>query len=98
MGSRHLPEKGDAAAEALVGRRDQAAEHRALYARTGLTMTMRSAGEITQMLGAWRLVEPGLVTMPLWRPGADDEVPEDAERMAGYAGVARKLDDEPTGR
>jgi SAM-dependent methyltransferase len=77
---------------------EQAAEHRALYARTGATMTMRSAGEITRMLGAWRLVEPGLVPMPLWRPNADDVVPEDADRMPGYAGVARKLTTTPADR
>jgi len=70
-------------------RPEQASEHRELYARTATPMTMRSHGEIAQLLSGWTLVDPGLVRMPLWRPDSVEELPEHPEEFAGYGAVGR---------
>ena len=51
---------------------------------------VRSRPEILRFFGDFELVEPGLVHMPLWRPGSPAEVPADPARYWCLAGVARK--------
>ena len=36
------------------------------------------------------LVDPGLVHVPLWRPGPGDEVPDDPSEYWVFAGVGRR--------
>lgn len=69
---------------------EQAAQHQKLYARTPTPMVMRSHEAISGFLEGWDLVEPGVVRLPLWRPGDDDLPPENPDTFAGYAAVARK--------
>ncbi|MEU8617399.1 SAM-dependent methyltransferase [Streptomyces sp. NPDC048623] len=52
-------------------------------------LVMRSHEEITRFFDGTELVEPGVVPMPLWRPGTPDEE-EDPFAFSGFAGVGRK--------
>ncbi|MEU6879018.1 SAM-dependent methyltransferase [Streptomyces sp. NPDC046712] len=52
-------------------------------------LVMRSHAEISRFFEGVELVDPGLVSMPLWRPdGPTDE--EDPYAFSGFAGVGRK--------
>jgi hypothetical protein len=62
----------------------------AVYRKSGVTMRVRSYGEIERFFDGLDLVEPGLVSLPHWRPGpAAVEPPGDAA-VSVYGGVARK--------
>jgi hypothetical protein len=69
---------------------DRAAEHRGLYQRTATPMTMRSRDQVEEFFAGWELVEPGVVSLPQWRPEPGTPAPERPERMPGLAGVGRK--------
>lgn len=65
--------------------------------RESLGATLRSAREIEELFAGWRLVEPGLVPLSLWRPDgvlddgfarAPDDIPESHRALIG--GVARR--------
>ncbi|MDH6139224.1 MULTISPECIES: SAM-dependent methyltransferase [Kitasatospora] len=71
----------------LEGRPDQAETHQALYDRTPTPMTMRSEERINGLFDGFRLVEPGVVYLPQWRPDEPAEVGENPERMVGLVGV-----------
>jgi len=49
---------------------------------------LRSREQVTGFLAGLNLVEPGLVTIPQWRPAPGEQVP--AELIPLYAAVARK--------
>ncbi|THA83038.1 SAM-dependent methyltransferase [Streptomyces sp. A0592] len=58
-------------------------------------LVMRTGGQISGFFEGFEMVEPGLVSMPDWRPdstegGEDGETPEDPYAFSGYAGVGRK--------
>jgi O-methyltransferase involved in polyketide biosynthesis len=62
---------------------------REIYRRTGNPPVTRTRAEVERLFGGWRLVEPGLVWMPDWRPeDTDDEQPPDPSFL--YGGVAVK--------
>jgi SAM-dependent methyltransferase len=62
-----------------------------VFNRSVTTQThVRSRAEILRLFGDFELVEPGLVHMPLWRPGSPADLPEDPTRYWCLAGVARK--------
>jgi hypothetical protein len=68
---------------------DQVAEAvRRVNARTAGTTTLRTHDEITRFFDGLRLLEPGLVQVQRWQPGS--AAPDDGERIAAYAGLARK--------
>jgi hypothetical protein len=50
--------------------------------------TLRSRSEVERFFGSLPLLEPGLVQVHRWRPGA--EAADMGEEVAGYAGLARK--------
>jgi SAM-dependent methyltransferase len=52
-------------------------------------LVMRSRQEITRFFEGYEMVEPGLVSMPSWRPGAPTDQ-EDPYAFSGFAGVGRK--------
>jgi SAM-dependent methyltransferase len=52
-------------------------------------LVMRSREEIARFFEGYEMVEPGLVSMPLWRPHTPAEQ-EDPYAFAGFAGVGRK--------
>lgn len=61
-----------------------------LYTRTGTPLVPRDAGRVARFFDGWRLVEPGLVPGPLWRPDPDAEPVADATRYLTLAGVAER--------
>jgi O-methyltransferase involved in polyketide biosynthesis len=63
---------------------------RAVYDKTANPVALRSRDEIATLFGDFELVEPGLVTLPLWRPAGFTYFAGDPSRFPGYAAVARK--------
>ncbi|WP_327285875.1 MULTISPECIES: SAM-dependent methyltransferase [unclassified Streptomyces] len=58
-------------------------------------LVMRSGEQITSFFDGFELVEPGVVSMPLWQPeGTEDpedaDAPEDPYAFSGFGGVGRK--------
>ncbi|MGW0392827.1 SAM-dependent methyltransferase [Streptomyces sp. NPDC003042] len=58
-------------------------------------LVMRTREQITGFFDGFELLEPGLVSMPDWRPDrteplADGEAPEDPYAFSGFGGVGRK--------
>ncbi|WP_328666535.1 SAM-dependent methyltransferase [Streptomyces sp. NBC_00322] len=52
-------------------------------------LIMRSREQITRFFEGYEMVEPGLVSMPRWRPDTPTEQ-EDPYAFSGFAGVGRK--------
>jgi hypothetical protein len=72
-------------------RPDTAAAVGRLYrSRASSPVTARSRDEILGLFDGFDLVDPGLVHVPLWRPGPDDHVPDNPSEYWVYAGVGRK--------
>ncbi|MFK0044770.1 SAM-dependent methyltransferase [Streptomyces sp. NPDC090741] len=58
-------------------------------------LVMRSGEQIGRFFDGFELVEPGVVSMPLWQPEGtadpeDGETPEDPYAFSGFGGVGRK--------
>ncbi|MFE0362158.1 MULTISPECIES: SAM-dependent methyltransferase [Streptomyces] len=72
-------------------RPDTAAAVGTLYrSRATSPVTARSRAEILGLFDGFDLVDPGLVHVPLWRPGPKDEVPDDPSEYWVFAGVGRR--------
>ncbi|WP_458688444.1 SAM-dependent methyltransferase [Nocardia tengchongensis] len=54
-------------------------------------LRFRTRDEITALFGAWQLIEPGVVELPLWRSESDRDQHETPGRSLGLAGVGRKV-------
>ena len=65
----------------------------AVYRRSGVTMQVRSRPQIERFFAGLDLIDPGVVSLPHWRPDRADigqeSPPTDAE-VSVYGGVARK--------
>jgi len=61
---------------------------RRVNVRSANTITLRSRGEVGQFFDGLEVVDPGLVQVHRWRPGAP--APDIGDEVAGYAGLARK--------
>jgi SAM-dependent methyltransferase len=68
---------------------DGGAEVRDVYRQTSSPLIMRTKAEIRRFFDGFELVEPGLVTLPRWRPG-EEPATNDPVLLSGYAGVGRK--------
>ncbi len=66
-------------------------EAQRLTGRTAVELTLRTHADIAAYFGSFELVEPGLVFIGQWRPEPADEPDPHPERLAGYAGVGRKV-------
>lgn len=58
-------------------------------------LVMRTREQISGFFDGFEMLEPGLVSMPNWRPdrpdnGEDGETPEDPYAFSGFGGVGRK--------
>jgi SAM-dependent methyltransferase len=62
-----------------------------LTGRTAVELALRTHADIAAYFGSFELVEPGLVFIGQWRPEPADEPDPHPERLAGYAGVGRKV-------
>lgn len=72
-------------------RPDTAAAVGQLYrSRASSPVTARSRDEIHSFFDGFELMPPGLVHVPLWRPDADDAIPDNPSEYWVYAGVGRK--------
>jgi hypothetical protein len=61
-----------------------------LSRQTSAELVLRSHAEITGYFNGFKLVEPGVVHIPLWRPDDPHEPGERPERIGAFAGVGRK--------
>jgi S-adenosyl methyltransferase len=64
----------------------------AIYRRSGVTMRVRSRPEVDRFFDGLDLVEPGVQSLPRWRPDPATQAadqPSDAE-VSVYGGIARK--------
>jgi hypothetical protein len=62
-----------------------------MYNRSVATsIHLRLRAEIERFFDGFRLVDPGVVYVPLWRPDSLADVPEDPSRSGNLVGVARK--------
>jgi S-adenosyl methyltransferase len=69
-------------------RSEAASRAAAVYDRATASLTLRSHDEIASLFEGFGLVSPGLVQLPLWRPG--QRPPRDLSKIMGYCGVGRK--------
>jgi len=69
---------------------DRGAEAARIYHQRGIPFQFRTADEFAELaFRGLRVLEPGVVSVPEWRPGSDDPRPLPAE-VAWNGGVARK--------
>jgi hypothetical protein len=61
-----------------------------LYNRTGTPLVVRGADRLTAMFDGWRLLPPGVVYGPEWRPDPDQPSVADPASYITLAGVAVK--------
>jgi hypothetical protein len=61
-----------------------------LYNRTGTPLVPRDPGQIAEMFAGWRLLDPGVVYTPLWRPDPREAPVEDPAGYLTCAGLAVK--------
>lgn len=72
------------------GQPTEVLEGQKLSGRTSTEITLRPKDEIATYFHDWKLVEPGLVHLPLWRPENQADVGEHPEMSGAYGGLARK--------
>jgi SAM-dependent methyltransferase len=61
-----------------------------LFTNTTTPGTIRTRAEVERLFGGFELVEPGLVWSSEWRPEHPDDVGDNPQRSAAYAGVGLK--------
>jgi hypothetical protein len=57
-----------------------------VYDRTPTPLVMRTAAELRPFFDGFDIVEPGIVSLPHWRPSTPDE-PFDRAELHGLVGV-----------
>jgi S-adenosyl methyltransferase len=62
----------------------------AVFRRSGVIMQVRSRTEIEEFFAGLDLVEPGVVSLPRWRPGPGGAARPSDAAVSVYGGVARK--------
>ena len=78
---------------------DFAATRESAYrSRVAGQLSMRTSEEIAGLFEGFTVVDPGVVWLPLWRPGPDDDVPQDPDRYWARAGVGRLSELPDSGR
>jgi hypothetical protein len=69
---------------------DFAATRESAYtSRVAGQLAIRTSEEIAGLFDGFTVVDPGIVWLPLWRPGPGDDAPEDPERYLCRVGVGR---------
>ncbi len=61
-----------------------------VYRKADAPLVMRSYAEVERFFEGFDLLDPGLVSPPLWRPDPAEEAIDDPVVLSGYAGVGRK--------
>ena len=73
----------------LDGNAEVMRDHEQIYRRSATPINARTHAQVTALLDGFDLLDPGVVHLPLWRPGPGDQTPEHPERYSGYAAVGR---------
>lgn len=60
-----------------------------VYSRATAPLVLRSRAEVSGLFRGWDLVEPGVVQVPLWRPGDKPPRPRQLAKIGIYGGVGR---------
>lgn len=66
------------------------AEAMSHYDQTTARFQPRSYAEVMAFFNGLELITPGLVPVPLWRPGQPADAAGHPRRIAAYGGVGRK--------
>jgi hypothetical protein len=61
--------------------------YRDLYAASVTPLSSRNGAEVAAFFNGFDLVDPGVTRIPLWHPESPDDLPPDAARFPGFAGV-----------
>lgn len=69
---------------------NRSAETEEMVRREHINITLRSRGEILELLKGFELVTPGLVSTSQWHPDRPDEAAKDPAEDGMYAGVGKK--------
>lgn len=68
---------------------DEGKHVQSVYSKTNAQLVLRSRAQVERFFEGFELVEPGLVSMPNWRPDSPVDQ-EDPVVFTGFAGVGRK--------
>jgi hypothetical protein len=71
-------------------RPDAAQSAASVYDGATSTVTLRSKAQVEALFDGWKLVEPGVVQVPLWRPDGRKPRPKELGRAWVYGGVGQK--------
>lgn len=61
----------------------------AVYTKATAPLVLRSHEQVTAMFDGWKLIDPGLVQVPLWRPDGKPPRSRDLAKIGIYGGVGR---------
>ncbi len=62
----------------------------AVYRRSGVIMQVRSLPAVERFFAGLDLIDPGVVSLPRWRPDASDDPQPDDAAVSVYGGIGRK--------
>jgi SAM-dependent methyltransferase len=65
------------------------AAHR-LYESAVAPITFRTSKQVTELVAGFELLQPGVVTIPLWRPDSEEDTGQHPEYIPALAVVGRK--------
>jgi hypothetical protein len=63
----------------------------AYSSRVAARSTLRTREQIARFFEGFRLIDPGLVWLPEWRPDSPSDVPDDPAALWGIAGVGERI-------
>jgi S-adenosyl methyltransferase len=69
---------------------DVSSQASSLYDHATAPLVLRGFQQVSSFFEGFRLVEPGLVQAPLWRPEGKPPRPRDLAKIGMYAGVGRR--------
>jgi S-adenosyl methyltransferase len=62
----------------------------AVYAKATAPLVLRSHAHVAALFDGWELIEPGVVQVPMWRPGGNLPPSRELEKIGIYGGVGRR--------
>jgi S-adenosyl methyltransferase len=60
------------------------------YAKATAPLVLRSHAQVAALFDGWDLIEPGVVQVPMWRPGGSLPPSRELEKIGIYGGVGRR--------
>jgi SAM-dependent methyltransferase len=63
---------------------------RRVYDSAVAPMTFRTSKQVTELVADFELLQPGVVTLPMWRPDSEEDTGQHPEHIPGLAVVGRK--------